>query len=233
MASILPAGAVLACLFLVNLVNVGNLNLGISNKSYESFEMNQSILTEGSTEQARQEARRLFGTEVENKSSVLRAILRNPGAFGLRIWANAKGIPWSYFSFFGKTQGFILLLFSAWGIYTLVRKRAFLILAILLAWPLHAAIPLGFLAKHVIPQTYYVPMILGSIGMAAALALDSSRINRAIFLLASIFICIFSGITHKPAFLYGSLLVAAIIGITWILRSRLLAAGSGSLLADR
>ena len=109
--------------------------------------MNQSILTEGNTEQARQEARRLFGTEEENNSSVLRAILRNPGAFGLRIWANAKGIPWSYFYFFGKTQGFVLLFFSAWGVYTLIRKRAYLLLLILFLWPLHAVHPLGLSGK--------------------------------------------------------------------------------------
>ena len=224
--SILPAMGILACLSLVNLVNEGNLNLGISNKSYESFEMNQSILTEGDTEQARQEARRLFGTEEENNSSVLRAILRNPRAFSARIWANAKGIPWSYFYFFGKTQGFVLLFFSAWGVYALIRKRAYTLMLILLLWPLHAGIPLGFLAKHVLPQTYYLPMILGSIGIASAFDLDLHTIERAALLILSALCCIYSWVDHKPAFLYGSILVAAIFGLTWLFRARWQSSGT-------
>jgi len=225
-ASILPALAILACLSLVNLANEGNLNLGVSNKSYESFEMNQAILTEGSTEQARQEARRLFGTEEENKSSVLRAILRNPVAFGARVWANAKGVPWSYFYFFGKTQGFVLLCFSAWGVYALIRKRAYLLLFILLLWPLHAGIPLGFLAKHVIPQTYYLPMILGSIGIASAFDLDLHTVERAVLLVFSALCCVYSLVDHKPAFLYGSILVTVILVLTWLFHSRWQASGT-------
>jgi hypothetical protein len=219
-ASLLPAAGILAGLCLINLVNEGNLNLGVSNKSYESFEMNQSILTGGNAEQARQEARRLFGTEEENNSSVVRAILRNPRAFALRIWANAKGIPWSYFYFFGKTQGFVLLLFSAWGVYTLVRKRAYSLLLILFLWPLHAAIPLGFLAKHVIPQTYYLPMILASIGIASAFDLDLDSLERAVLLVLAAMCCIYSWIDHKPAFLYGSILVTVIFCLAWLFRSR-------------
>jgi 4-amino-4-deoxy-L-arabinose transferase-like glycosyltransferase len=219
-ASLLPAIGILACLSLVNLVNEGNLNLGVSNKSYESFEMNQSILTGGNTELARQEARRLFGTEEENKSSVVRAILRNPRAFGLRIWANAKGIPWSYFYFFGKTQGFVLLLFSALGVYALIRKRAYALLLILFLWPLHAAIPLGFLAKHVIPQTYYLPMILASIGIASAFDLDVTSLERAVLLILSVLFCLYSWIDHKPAFLIGSLLITVIYSLAWLFRAR-------------
>ena len=228
-AAILPALGILACLFMVNLINEGNLNLGISNKSYQSFEVNQSVLTDGDAEKARQESRRLFGTQAENNSSVLRAILRNPQAFGSRILANAKGISWSYFYFFGKTQGFVLLLFSAWGIYTLIHKRAFSLLIILLLWPLHAGIPLAFLARHVIPQTYYLPMILGAIGMAAAFALDSRPIERALLLIVSTLSCLYSWVDHKPAFLYGSILVTAIFGITWLLRPRLLSSGNARL----
>jgi hypothetical protein len=228
-AAILPASGILVGLFVVNLITIGNINLGVSNKSYESFEVNQSILTGGDLEKGRQESRRLFGTQAENKNSVLRAILRNPRAFGLRILANARWAARSYFSFFGKTQGFVLLLFSARGIYALIHKRAFFILTILLLWPLHAGIPLGFLARHVVPQTYYLPMILGAIGMAAAFALDSRPIERALLLIVSTLSCLYSWVDHKPAFLYGSILVTAIFGITWLLRPRLQSSGNARL----
>jgi len=122
-----------------------------------------------------------------------------------------------------------LLLFSAWGIYALVRRRAFVILAILFLWPLHALIPLGFLARHVVPQVYYLPMILGAVGMAAALDLDSPPKEKAALLIASLLCCIYSWADHKPAFFSGSILVAAVFGISWILRPRLQSSGSGRL----
>lgn len=219
-ASILPASGILAVFLFFSLITLGDLNLGISSKSYDSFEVNQSILTGGNLEKGRQESRRLFGTEEENKGSVLRAIFRNPQAFGLRILANLKEIPWSYFYFFGKTQGFVLLFFAAWGVYALIRKRAFFLLLILLLWPLHAGIPLAFLVRHVVPQTYYIPMILGAIGMAAAFARDSHPVERGFLLIVSILLCVYSLVDHKPAFLYGFILVTAIFGITWLVRSR-------------
>jgi hypothetical protein len=228
-AAILPAAGILVLLFALNLITVGNLNLGISNKSYESFEVNQSILTGGDLEQARQESRRLFGTQEQNNSSVLRAILRNPPAFTARILANAKWTARFYLSVFGKTQSFVLLFFSAWGVYALARKCAFWILIILLAWPLHAVIPLGFLARHVVPQTYYLPIILSGIGMVAAFSRDSLPSERRILMLGLLLLCVYSLVDHKPAFLYGGILVAAVLGITWILRQRWLAGENGRL----
>ncbi len=228
-ACVLPALGLLSCLLLVNLVHSGDLNLGVGNKSYESFEMNQSILTGGDVEKARQDAQRLFGTQAQNHGSVVRAILRNPGAFWLRIVANAKGIPWSFFYFFGKTQGFVLLLFSVWGLYTLIRKRAYTLVMILLIWPLHAAIPLGFLAKHVIPQTYYLPMLLGAIGIAAAFSKEALPFERGILFAGSALVGLFSWVDHKPAFLFGMILVTAILAIAWLLRVAGQASGNANL----
>jgi hypothetical protein len=228
--SILPALALLACLLMVNLVNSGDLNLGVGNKSYESFEMNQSILTGGNVEKARQDAQKLFGTQEQNQGSVLRAIIRNPGAFWLRIVANAKGVPWSYFYFFGKTQGFVLLWFSAWGLYALIRKRAYTLIMVLLIWPLHAAIPLGFLAKHVIPQTYYLPMLLCAIGIAAAFSQEARSFERGILFAGSMLVAAYSWIDHKPAFLFGMILVIAILAIAWLLRKAGQASGNAGLI---
>lgn len=69
-AIIVPALMVLGLYFATSLILMGKIDLGISYKSYDSFEMNQSILTGGDIELARQETRRLFGTQQENQSSV-------------------------------------------------------------------------------------------------------------------------------------------------------------------
>jgi hypothetical protein len=224
-AAILPAAGILAALFAVNLINQGDLNLEIGGKSYESFEVNQWVLTGGDLELATQESRRLFGTQEQNGGSVLRAILRNPPAFAARIGANVQWTARFYFTVFKKTQGFVLLLFSVWGVYTLARKRAVGILAMLFLWPLHALIALGFLARHVVPQMYFLPMILSAVGIFAALDLDSPPREKAALLLGSLLVGGISWADHKPAFLFGCLLLIAVFGLAWILRPRLQASG--------
>ncbi|HLA82201.1 MAG TPA: hypothetical protein VJP78_11395, partial [Thermoleophilia bacterium] len=81
-SALLPALGILVLFLGASLLTHGNLNLGLGNKSYDSFEMNQPLPYGGDSEAARQETRRLFGTQEENNGSVLRAILRNPLAFG-------------------------------------------------------------------------------------------------------------------------------------------------------
>ena len=215
-AAVLPALGILALFFIASLITVGNFNLGVGSKAYDSFEMNQP-LPGADTEQIREETRRLFGTRQENNGSVIRAILRNPPAFAMRILVNAKNMPGIYLKFFGKTQGPILALFSAWGLYALIKKRAVPLLGILLAWSLQAVISLGFLAQHFIPQTCYLPLVLGAIGLANAFDRNLSRVERAILPLASVLLFIYSLAGAKPAFLLGSLLLSAVFGLAWLL----------------
>lgn len=211
LSSILPALCVLGIFFISSLILVGNLNLGIAYKSYDSFEMNQAILTGGDIDLAREETRRLFGSQEENQASILRAISRNPYAFSLRILANIKTIPDNYFDFFGKKLGAVLLFFAAWGVYGLIRKKAILPLMILLIWPLHAFISLGFLSMHIVPQVSYLPLLLGALGIGRIFGPDSRPRERVVFLLSCALILILSWLTHKPAFLFGFLMLVIVL----------------------
>jgi hypothetical protein len=217
--SILPAICVIGLFFIASLIMVGNLNLGIAYKSYDSFEMNQSVLTGGDIELARQETRRLFGTQEENQGSVLRAILRNPVAFGVRMLANVKTIPINYFTFFGKKLGAILLPFVAWGVYALIRKKAFVPLIILLIWPIHALIALGFLALHIVPQVSYLPLLLGAIGIAWIFRRDFNPREQTVFLIASLLLLTFTIVIKKPAFTVAFVLLVFVLIIHWLLQT--------------
>jgi hypothetical protein len=213
--SILPAMGVLALFFLTSLILIGNLNLGYSYKSYDSFEWNQSILTGGDIDLAREETRRLFGTQEDNHGSVLRAILRNPAAFSLRLLANVKTVPDNYFDFFGKKLGALLLFFAVWGAYFLLRRKAIMPLILLLIWPLHALISLGFLALHIIPQVVYLPLLLASIGIAGIFDIDFHPREKWVFFISSFLIMIISWMTHKPAFGFGFLMVVFVLIVSW------------------
>ena len=219
LTAIVPALCIMGFYLLISFIIMGSINLGIGYKSYDSFEMNQAILTGGDINLARQESRRLFGTQEENHGSILRAIWRNPSAYALRILANAKTIPDNYLAFFGKKLGPILLLFAFWGAFVLLQKKAFLMLVIILAWATHALVSLGFLSLHIIPQVSYLPLLLGAIGIAGLINTESHTRGRVIFLFTTLLCFLMSWITDKPAFMIGFLLVVVVLIITWLLQA--------------
>ncbi len=221
LAAIVPTLIIIGLYIATSLILMGKIDLGITYKSYDSFEMNQSILTGGDIDLARQETRRLFGTQEENQGSILRAILRNPAAFALRIFANAKTIPTNYLSFFGKKLGSALLLFAVFGVYYLIRRKAWILLTLLLLWPAHALVSLGFLALHIIPQIIYVPLLLGAIGITRVFSHEALRVEKLVLFLCTVLILILSWITNKPAFLICFLLLGTVILIYLLTNSGL------------
>lgn len=216
-----PMCAVIGLYFIVSIIWMGKIDLGVAYKSYDSFEMNQSILTGGDIALARQETRRLFGTSEENQGSILRAIMRNPAAFALRIFANAKTIPVNYLDFFGKKLGPIVLIFAAFGVYSLIRKKDWMLVALLLIWPLHVLVALGFLALHIIPQTIYLPLLLGAIGITEIFKNEALRFDKLLFLITAGLLFVLSWITNKPAFLIGFLLLTSVLVIHLLANSKI------------
>jgi hypothetical protein len=212
----LPILAVIGLYLAASQIWMGKVDLGMANKSYDSFEMNQSILTGGDIALARQETRRLFGTQEENQGSILTAILRNPLAFTQRILANIKTIPTNYLNFFSKKLGPIGLLFSVYGIYSLIRKKAWMRISLLLIWPLHSLVALGFLSLHIIPQTIYLPLLLGAIGITEFFSSRNYKVDKLVFISSTFLLCAISWLTNKPAFLICFLLLGFVEIIYWI-----------------
>jgi hypothetical protein len=215
-AVILPTSCVLGSFFVSSLIFTGSIKLGTNDKAYESFEFDQVVVTGGDIENAKLETRRLFGTREENKGSMIRAILRNPLAYAMRIIANAKTVPVFYLYFFGKRLSIVLLIFAAFGGYVLLRKKSRMLLVILLFWGLHAAIHMGFLAIHIVPQVWFFLLILGAVGITSVFGFDLRAGERLIFLLINLFALGLSWFTHKPAFLFGFLMLVFVLIIDWL-----------------
>ena len=220
-ASLLPSVVIFGFFVLVHRISSGTFDLGIGTKSYESFEVNQPVSTGGDFEEAIQETRRLFGTKEENRGSVIRAILRNPSAFGLRIIANAKRIPSMYLDFFGKRIGPVLFLFALWGVYVLIRKRALHVLGIMFLWSLQPVVSLGFLTLHFIPQICYIPLIVGSIGISDIFNSNVSNRQRGVQLLVVITFALYGYVDNKLAFMMGGFITACVFALAWIMRLRI------------
>lgn len=212
-ASISPAIFVLFLYFSSSFLLMHNLSLGISNKSYDAFEVAQKVLTNGDYDLARIESHRLFGTQEENQGSVMRAILRNPYAFSLRIIANTKEISHFYYHAFGNRLGPILFIFFLWGVVRLIRKKAFILLGLIIAWSTYILISLGFFTLHLIPQASYLLLLFSAIGVAEICDSEFPLFMRVVFLLSTTLVITASLALHKSGIVVGLTMVM----ITYVL----------------
>jgi hypothetical protein len=137
-------------------------------------------------------------------------------------------IPENYLALFGKKLGAVLLLFAAWGVYELIRKKAFLPLIIILIWPIHAFVSLGFLALHIVPQISYLPLLLGAIGIAGIFNQEFRPREQVVFLATSMFIIFLSWIIKKPAFSFGFLMLVFVLLLHWLVQSNWKPSHTGS-----
>jgi len=223
-STLLPAVGILAVFFLTSLLTKGHLNLGTGEKAYDAFTMGQPTLHVFGD--PAQEAASPFGTKEENRGSIFAAIVRHPDAFANRILGRALEQPGFFLDVYGKKLGPVLLLFSLWGVYTLIKRRSLPLLLILLFWPLHTLVALAFFANHIVPQTSYVPVILSAIGIAAVFRSDLPRRESVFLFLTSLSITFASLLFNKPAILVGGLILTAVLALTWLIQPRAETTGS-------
>jgi hypothetical protein len=207
LSALVPVTGVLMLFFIANLINFGHLNLGVGSKSYASFQVNPAFLPGSKNQQAYLRGEAIFGTEEENQGSILRAIIHNPLAAGERALANLLKLPNSFMDFFGKVSAPIILLFSVWGFYVLLKSREKLLTWILIIWPLHALAALIFLPRHIVPQMSYVFFIFSGIGITYFLSHRSEILERVLLLIVSSGLTLYSVLDTKPAFVAGGVLL--------------------------
>jgi len=222
--SIFPALGFVGGFILISRISTGSFDDSIGSigvKAYDSFEWNQSILTGGDIEEGQRDAKEIFGSKEQNEGSVLRAILNNPSNFGRRILANAKTIPDYFLSMFGKKLGPVLLLFTTLGVYALYRKGSLPLLAIVMVWSLQSAISLAFLARHLVPQISYLPLVIGAIGMSYAFSSDPPRAEKVGFVLFAVLLSLYGWIDEKFAFMLAGVILTSIFWLANVFWDRL------------
>ncbi|MDY6873251.1 MAG: glycosyltransferase family 39 protein [Chloroflexota bacterium] len=211
-ATLVPITVLMALFLIVNYITFGGPNLGMSGKSYDSFQMNQAFLPGSRNETAYRSGEAIFGTAEENNYSVLRAVLRNPLAVAERALANLLAIPKSMISFYGGAQALLMTLFSGWGIYALIRRKQWTVLLLLLIWPLHAFVSLIFFSRHIVPQISYAVFMLAATGITYTLSGKSRLIERAILVLIAVGLVIY-GIIDGSAIAFTDGLLLVVVGV--------------------
>jgi hypothetical protein len=212
LAGLLPVAALLGAYLLTFRLSAPGSDLGIGSKSYDSFEVNQPLPGEGTRNDRRELARSLFGTSEQNRGSVLRAVLRNPAAFAARLLATLRLLPDLFLSTFGKKLGPAILLFSLWGAYALLRSGKSIHLGILALWAAVSFVALAFLPLHVARQLSGLIMVLGSLGITAALGEARTNLGRRLPLAAGLLLTTYGLVDGKLAFtVVGVVLAVAFV----------------------
>jgi hypothetical protein len=185
MACLIPFTVLVGGYILLYGLCTGNFKPGITERSYYTFEQGhgmafaESYGTKQFYVEGQLDARRIFGTPEENHFSVLTAIRRNPKAYLQRILPLARHAMKDVFADYAWYFGLVCFAFAARGIIDLVKRKSFMLLAILLLWAAYCVlyVLLCFQPAHLL-----IPFLslfsLASIGISAFSGNLSSKRER-------------------------------------------------------
>ena len=224
---IIPFLVIVGGYVLLRGASTGDFNLGINERTYSNFESGQQIIYSGPGElgqviESRIEARRIFGTREENKNSVLRAISNNPDAYIDRLVATIKRLPTTALEAYGKRFAIVIFYFVVRGTVALIRKKQYLLLAILVLWPMHLVtgfVITLFRSGH-LQFPFYVVFVLGSIGLTATISNLRSQWERLAITTVLLGFSVYGLLDNKLAIFYGAALTLAAIWIIIFSRKR-------------
>ncbi len=186
-AAALPFALLVGGYFLLYGAVTGDFSLGTRERSYVAFQQGQAIdyqkdpsCTEKWLRCTVLQAEQLYGSGAENNYSILRAISRNPQAFGHRFLKQVSLLPGYIYSIYGERTALLLFILVLRGLIELFRRRQGLLAALFLLWPLTLSVYfLTFFRIGYFRLPYFVLYILGAIGAAAFTA--DARERRSLY----------------------------------------------------
>lgn len=204
----------------------GDFSTGIVQRSYVAFEQgHEGVLESGgiysNTIDAVLDAREKFGSAEENDYSVFTAIRRNPSAYLVRLKDILRRLPEQLLTVYNKKMAPLLFLAVLWGIITLVRKKNYPILAILVAYPAYLLVYFLTFFREGYLRTPFLPVfLLAAVGFTDLF--DNLKEKKILFGASiSLGILIFLGlIFDKLAVYYGAVLFLASMGVVVWVRKR-------------
>jgi hypothetical protein len=160
----------------------GHFEPGTKERSYVAFQQGQSVdyrrdpaCRQKLLKCAVLKAQEIYGSGEENNYSILRAISRNPAAFANRLARTVAFLPGLFMEVYGERMWIFLLILSGRGLWELLRRKEYLLTALLLFWAAHLSVYfLTFFRAGYLRTPYFVPFVLAAIG-ARALLQDAAR----------------------------------------------------------
>ncbi len=204
-------------------VATGNFSLGTAERTYLNFEAGQQSIYAGTGAlspviEARLEAQRIFGTGAENGYSVFRAIRRNPQVYLQRVLAVTRELPTRLLRAYGIRFAALLFLLAARGLFGLVRRRQYTLLAILALWPAHlvTGFVITIFREGHLAFPFYVVFALAAIGLHELLANRQDRREIIFWTAALIGLSVYGVWGNKLAVYYGAAVFLVALAVVWL-----------------
>jgi hypothetical protein len=174
-ALIVPFSTLVGGYLLLYGLQTGHYDLGTQERSYVAFQQGQELVYVKDPECrfkrlkcAVLQADELYGSGLENDFSVFRAIARNPQAYSVRLLAHLTKLPNLLFSTYGQRMALLLLTLVLRGVYELIRRKQYVLLALLLMWPAYLGVYfLTFFREGYVRTPYFILFALGATGAQA------------------------------------------------------------------
>jgi len=203
-------------------LRTGIYDLGTMGRTYDNFESGQIIIFTAPGEinpnsESQLAARQSFGTPAENNYSIFTAIRRNPGVYLQRVIALAKTLPAALLKAYGIRFTAVLFLLVLRGAWVLLQRKAYLLLLLLILWPLHlvSAFAITLVRVGHLQFPFYIVLALAALGLSTALEDLTHNRHAAAWVLVLIGLCTASVVANKLAVFYGAAAFLAALMVIW------------------
>ena len=203
----------------------GVYDLGTMSRTYDNFEAGQGIIYAApgeinTTSESQLAARQAFGTPAENHYSIFIAIRRNPGVYLQRVVALVKTLPSALLNAYGIRFAAVLFLLVLRGAWVLLHRKAYLLLLLLILWPLHlvSAFAITLVRVGHLQFPFYIVLALAALGLSAALEDLAHNRRAAAWAAVLIGLSTASLVTNKLAVFYGAAAFLLALMVIWFAR---------------
>lgn len=213
-ATFLPGFIVVATFILLRFISTGDFYTGIGDKAYNSIGWGVSVTSDGDSISVGADE---FGSREENRGNVLVAFSRYPHAVLQRVRGNARNAINAVIHAYGdKKIAPLLLLLATAGVISLLQRRSYALLIMLLIWPLPALLYLAFYIRAgFFLLSFFIPILLAAIGAAYIFSISRTRKERLIIVSVLIVFSLYSLMDSKPAFLAVGMISMMAFCLAW------------------
>ena len=207
----------------------GSAELDTAKRTYVAFLQGHAVDYQHSDSDCQQkimkcvvyEAETIYGTAEENNASVFQAIQRNPNAYLSRLSKTIKALPEKIVEAYGERTVIAIFLFTALGIFALLKKKEYTLLGIFFASTAYLGVYfLTFFRTGYFRMPYFIIYTLAVFGISQIITFASKKKTALIF--SGILLTLISaGIILDLRMLYFTsalLFFAFLAGITLILK---------------
>lgn len=227
--TVIPFAALVGGYLLFYGAVTGRFESGTAERSYIAFQQGQSVdykrdpnCKQKWLQCAVLKAQELYGSGSENGYSILRAISRNPQAFASRLGKIVSALPLLIRDVFGERMFVFVFILAARGLWELIRKKQYLLVASLLLWTAYLSVYfLTFFRVGYLRTPYFIPFVLAAVGADALIRDAVSRKTAYILSLALLAVTVVAVMLDIRALYFTTaLLLVAILALHFLQTDR-------------